>query len=247
MCYYKILELLSEYESSVIQNEGFVNKNNVIYFDQNSDDFLNTRFGKGKFIPYQSKLPKSNAVVYSVYKKDSAEILKIFKSSHDDISIDDEELKKFLNRTSVYVNRLIKDKNIDTIIKLPSSSSIGNDFIGLIINKMSHSNVVVYLDKIVKNMKNVKVSTTSKLPNNIRDKISKMILSDDFQIKKLPPKYRKFVEGFMEIDASVFRNIFNKDILVIDDYITSGISMDDVCVCLLKMNPKSITGLTIVK
>ena len=49
-------------------NEGFTVKDNVVFFDSSSSDFINTKFGKSKKMnPYTGKLPFGK--FYTAYKK----------------------------------------------------------------------------------------------------------------------------------------------------------------------------------
>jgi len=116
-------------------------QNNKLIFNYNknksSKDGIGTAFGKGKFIPYL----KSNSIldgklVFSVYNSGGAtEILKALKKKND-IRFEDEDYNYFINRTSMYLVKIIQDNNIQVILSPKSSSNLVTDVMNKIQEKL---------------------------------------------------------------------------------------------------------------
>jgi hypoxanthine-guanine phosphoribosyltransferase len=69
----------------------------------------------------------------------------------------------------------------------------------------------------------------------------------EFSLKKIHPKHRGLFTDWIKINEDSIRDVTDKNIIVVDDYITSGVTLDEVCTQLLKLSPKSILCLTIIK
>lgn len=70
----------------------------------------------------------------------------------------------------------------------------------------------------------------------------------DFQMKSLDDKYRRAIEGLFEINPQYYNLQYKfkgKHIVIFDDNISSGATLDDVCLALKKLGVASITPITL--
>lgn len=70
----------------------------------------------------------------------------------------------------------------------------------------------------------------------------------DFQIKSVGDKERRSIEGLFEINPEfngIQQKLVGKNVLVFDDNLSSGATLDDVCLLLQKIGVKSITPVTL--
>lgn len=70
----------------------------------------------------------------------------------------------------------------------------------------------------------------------------------DFQIKSIEDKLRRSIEGLFEINPQykgIQPKIKDKNILIFDDNISSGATLDDVCMVLKRFGAKSIIPITL--
>ncbi len=70
----------------------------------------------------------------------------------------------------------------------------------------------------------------------------------DFQIKSIDDKLRRSIEGLFEINPQykgIQPKIKGKNILIFDDNISSGATLDDICIVLQRFGAKSIIPITL--
>ena len=70
----------------------------------------------------------------------------------------------------------------------------------------------------------------------------------DFQIKSIDDKDRRSIEGLFEINPEylgIQQKLEGKNILIFDDNISSGATLDDICLTLRRFGVKSITPITL--
>lgn len=236
-------------------DEGFVfTGDNSVKFDPSSKEHVNTSLGKAKFAPRKSTLKRSGVTVLSAYSKESGDattqILKALKGSTD-IEFPKGDVDKFINRTAVFFARVLRDQPIDVVLKMPSSSPLASNFTDKILEKISHSHVLSYKDVISKDLTNISVSKDTKFsPDTLKSVykfVDKVKDTGKFEIKKLPPRFRPLVVNWIKIDDSIKNKLVGKNILVVDDYLTTGTTLDETCSALKVFVPASITGITLIK
>lgn len=79
-------------------------------------------------------------------------------------------------------------------------------------------------------------------------KVSKTGKAKDWQIKSLSDKRRRAIEGIFELNPKykeIQYKLKNKHIVIFDDNISSGATLDDVCLALQNLGVASITAITI--
>lgn len=156
-----------------------------------------------------------------------------------------------LFRDFIKVQKKIKPK-YDTIISVCSSSSLNNDFLYRINKVIKTQNEITDLFRKLKASDiisdgGISKETPKEIFLELYKEILKMIKKDDyFTYKEISKDYRKYIDTSAVIDANKilkYTNIINgKDVLILDDTITSGKTIsDNVRVLLKTFEPKSVT------
>lgn len=253
----KMIHNFSEYLE--LLNEGFIVKNGTVFFDPTSSNFVNTKFGKTKFKkPYEKKLPFGS--LYTVYRSSGkgegyGEILRAIKKTSSKYTIDDESYRKFINRTSIFMSKIIINENIDTIILMETSSSILRD-----ISTEMNRRLPGYYDRLTYDraiFKNPDISSidinreyniddrTRKSMERILDKARK---DKYFSIKKINPPYlRKMLTDWLSLNNDVLSKIIDRNVAVIDDFVTSGETMNEASRLVKEAGASNMVGIAVVK
>ena len=230
--------------------------------------FIDTSLGKSsknvKFEARVTTLPQSRVKVVSVYKKGSVDkdfggsitdILKGLKRKSSSYEMDSDEYSKFINRTAIFFAKEMNRMKVDSVFCMGSSSSLVKDVALKSVEKVSNISLKFLPDSIVKNIDSLELGISDedreKFGEDILNTFEKIILkakeNNEFEIKKIPPQYRKFFKNWIEINSEAIRDISGKDVILFDDYLTSGATLDEVCLSLKELSPKSITCFTIIK
>lgn len=245
-------------------NEDVYTQDNAVYFDYNTKDKaknIDTSLGKSsaniKFTPRVSTLKNSKVKVVSAYSKNTGalvtDILKSIKQSKDKkYSISQDDYNHFINRTAIFFVRYLKNKNIDSIFVMESSSTLARDIAIKIKDMLPNTSIKFLENSVVKNIENItiekgeeKISDTELL--GLQKLLDKAKISNEFSIKKIHPRHRKFFTNWIKVNENAIKNITDKNIILFDDYITSGATLDEACREILKLSPKSIEVITLIK
>jgi phosphoribosylpyrophosphate synthetase len=249
---------LDSYQKMV--TEGFVIKNNVVYFDSTSKEYINTSFGKDKQNnPYSSKIP--GGVVYSIYKKtkdasdDYNDVLKAIKHKSNVYTIDQQSYSHFLSRSTLYMSSIIKENEIDLIIVMDSSSNLVSDLSNKILSllpvyyeSMTFNKAIFKnpnFDEITFNPEKYGLSDKSK--DKMISALRKMSRDGYFSIQKIMPGMRKIIENWLKINDNVLQKIVGKNVAIIDDILTSGSTFYEAARLLESAGANKIIGLTLIK
>jgi len=226
----------------------------TVKFNPATNKYVNTSLGKANFRPRKTKLKNSEVIVYSAYSKDSGkEVVSILNAmkGNSDVQISKEDVDKFINRTAIFFTKVLKDRPIDVILKMPSSSPLASNFCDKIIEKLPHSNILTYDNVITKDLTNIAVSDESKFSEKTLQLVYKFVdkvkTTGNFEIKKVHPKFRRFIINWIKIDDSIKNKLVGANVLVVDDYLTTGTTLDETCRTLKLFSPTSIHGITLIK
>ena len=230
--------------------------------------FIDTSLGKSsknvKFEARVTTLPQSKVRVISVYKKGSVDtdfggsmtdILKGLKGKSSSYELDSDEYSKFINRTAIFFAKEMNRMKVDSVFCMGSSSSLVKDVAFKTVEKVSNISLKFLPDSIVKSIDSLELVIPdediekfgSDIMNTLRREVEKAKSRNEFEIKKIPPQYRKFFKNWIDINSEAIRDISGKDVILFDDYLTSGATLDEVCLSLKELSPKSITCFTIIK
>jgi hypothetical protein len=236
--------------------EGFRVDGNVMYFDPNSEDFFK-RMGKNKnFTPYETNLGFGK--VYSLYSvRDSnnkeikvADVKSILKGMHNSIVFDYDNYNQFLKRSIMYMSYIIQKHSTDIIMYPKSSRPLVKTLINLLKERLPSSyDFTVYDESLIKTMDKAEIDPEIiKVldPQTIRD-IEKKISKPDFKIQTIPPQFRKSLINWVNIDNITDNKIEGKNIVIIDDFLTSGSTIRESMRKLLSYDAKTVTGFTLFK
>lgn len=244
--------------------DDFVVKDKKVHFDPKADTkLINTKFGKGKNLkPYVTSTGIDGVKVISVYArvKDSTndpELNKILTSikGKGPYEIDGGSYDAFISRTAVYVAKILKGQNIDLALTIESKSGLAMDMLKKL--KTHFSFKVKDIANAVKKNPNIedislddsgKLDTTEKIKQYFDQIKAKAEENEYFKISDIGLSWlRQYVVNWLMIPEETKAAIKGKDILLIDDYMTSGITMKAAIKLIKLADAKSITAVTILK
>ncbi len=188
--------------------------------------------------------------IFSAYGKSSSEanteIMLALKGKSKILKIDSDILKQFIKRTAFYLwSRALKDKSIDLVVSIKSSSPLSNDFSKEFVSRIPN---VLFLPYSIFKSEKEKIKIDDKASESQRKSLNRIINKDeDFQIKKVNTQMRGLVHDYMSISDELSKKIKDKNILIIDDYLTSGATFIDIFEVINRYNPKNVYGVTIFK
>lgn len=217
----------------------------------------------------ETNLKDSNgAVIYSLYNYvSSPEITNLLSSikGRGPYKVNGNQLKTFLDQCAIAAEPVLSKIKPDVIIYPKSSSSLTAEFAKKIHDKHPSAQLVsdAFYKKIL-NAEDVEPLINTKHPdwekfaaNNpadvekLKKSLSKMIRDHDgkLELKKMYKPYMKFIKNFVEMrDAlEVLEAVLEKNVLVIDDVLSTGATMLEMIRQLVDNEPNSIAGLTIFK
>jgi hypothetical protein len=229
-----------------------------IYFDDDNFVFDYRIDEKSHFInlKYNNKFVKVNKkdIFYSYVMKDNVDrtIKKLFIKSlkyKDEQFISYNDYEKFLNKGILGFLHII-DRNIDIIIYPKSSSPLNFDIAKKIKDKLG-TNTYIVKDSIVKNeIENIKIDA-SKISDKTRKSLLKYSIKDgEFFLKRIPPQYRKYFFNFLKFDNNIQRDFYNKlsgNILIVDDILSEGTTINEIEKLVKSFNPSKIIKYVILR
>ena len=235
-----------------------IQPDNSIKFTGSNKNYIDTSLGKSsknnKFQARVTTLPESRVKVISVYKKetgdDVTDILKAIKGKESKFSIDAEEYNKFINRTALFFAKEINKLPVDTVFCMQSSSPLVQDIAKKTIEKVPQS-LKFMPDQIIKNIDNLEFFKPETMSDDLFNSMYKVYLkakeTGSFEIKKIPAQNRKYFRNWIEINKEAINSITGKHIVLFDDYLTSGATLDATCMVLKELSPASIICFTVLK
>lgn len=236
-------------------NEGVrLNDENTYFFDfkeDKKDDILTLTYNKNYIITKKT----SNIISYFSYKINK----KIDKNIRFNLlTYIENDLKNsnnydnFLNKSilGLYNNPNIDVSDVDLILIPESSSTINLDLANKIKNKIP--NALFLKDIIFKNEpenvsidyellkdKGYKKETILQIENMVK----KAVINGVFKIKKIAPRFRKYILNFLKIDI-VNRRLLNKlvngKVIVVDDITSEGTTFKEINRLVENYAPKEI-------
>jgi len=227
---------------------------------------ISTRMGKDKnFTPFKTSGKMfGNDVIISGYSSKLLDdvniqpkglrviIYNLIKGKTSEFNLSNEEIDHLVKRTIIYLNRYFNKNNLSfDVILLPKSSSNLNKKMAEEFRKRFPYDVTLYSDEITKSSpKDLQI--VGNPPEQIRKSLEKIIDKwkqlGKFEIKKLPPSWRQFVSNLSKIEDNVFKKVDGKNVLIIDDVLTSGTTIADIIKQIRsKSNPNIIYGVTLFK
>lgn len=216
-------------------------KDDILYLKYNKD-FITTKVINGVVSYFTYKINKN------IDKNVRFDLLNYIKGSLKDTN----QYDNFLNKSVVglFNNPNIEVSDADLILIPESSSSLNFDLANKIKNKIP--NALFLKDVILKNEPtNVTLDYELLKEKNYDQKtimdIEKMIqratIDGVFKIKKIHPRFRKFIINFLQMDVKnkqLLNKLVNGKIIVVDDFVSEGTTFRDTNRILENFAPKEV-------
>ncbi len=263
------MKTFSEYtvDSTDILVESIGIVDGQLVFDYNKikadDDEISSKFGKNtkgeKFAPYvktTDTIAKHKVrAVYSVKGINKTKILKTLKSHNAGLSMKNDDYKQFINRTAMYIDfKFIRKNDIQTIIAPSSSSIIITDLLENLANR--NPKLTVINKAFEKNKpKDVQIDYDHPKINDksieyLKLELDKAKKNGFFAMKEIKrAQMRKFIKNIMKLtpDVSLQHAIEGKNVVLIDDIISTGTTTTDMIRIIEMYSPNELTAITIFK
>lgn len=233
----------------IAENIDIVNGELVFPSDKGSG--IDTRFGKSKDLkPFRKKVPGTDMESISLYQfKSATDILKALKKAD---FRNDQEVRQFVNRSAVYGARILRSYDIDIIVTPKSSSDLVKEFAQQIQSRTYYD---FYIDSFQKtpNLNNVYIDKddpriSDSIANSMERTLDKAKSKGSLSVKSFAPQHRKFVKGLFEIvDEKLYGKVYDKNVVIIDDVMTSGTTSKQIYDILQLHGANSVTTLTMFK
>lgn len=238
----KTISLTDEHDKGV----DFSLVNNPVY-DKYKDFDVISIFKRSKLVDDTNTERDGNPFIYALKEKRGW----TFDITNDEIF---RYIKRFLEICKKINN------TYDTIVITPSSTNINERFMKVISKQVQAENIVreflvkIKKEEIIDDNLIDKEQITKDYPNNYNEVITKISRSfrrmegADFEAKHMDKKYLKYVKYIgVNNDLNIRPMIDGKDILVLDDTISSGTTVSQ-CIDGITSNftPKSITIVTLL-
>ena len=212
---------------------------------------IKTAFGKGSNLsPFTKKVPDTDMISYSLYQaKKATPILKALKDANFK---SDESVRQFVNRSAVYGFRILRKMDIDIIVAPLSSSLLTREFAQQI---QKRSNYDFYLDSFRKTADISRVGInrndpriTDQIIKSMEKTIARAQKNGFISVKQFAPQHRKFITNLFEIiDDKLYQKVNDRNVVIIDDIMTSGTTSKQIYDELKTHGANQITTLTLFK
>jgi hypothetical protein len=228
------------------------------YAKTKSDDPIQTLMGKNKKGDVYTTKGKNvrNHEVFSAYRGDFRidsvkDIMLAIKGKNPDFDVSNFDYRQFLSRTVQYVySKKLKSLGIDIMITPQSGSPLAQNFAAMVGAKVPNT---ISLPQSIYKADVSKIKLADNVPERYRVSLERVIRNvqtgktKSFQLKKIPGPQRKFIYDFLEINPNIANKIEGKNILVVDDILTSGATLAETFRILELLDAKNIYGLTLFK
>jgi hypothetical protein len=233
------------------------------YKAASTEDSISTGFPKQ---PYTTSIKGCNAEIYSllnyVSSETSTKILKSLKGKGP-AKINEKQFEIFMKQVREAAAKAVKRVNPDVIISPKSSSEFLNAFVDEV--KASAPTAKLLTNQFVKKVldaENVEPLINTKHPDwekfekthpkeveKLKKSLKTVIKDGELELKKFYKPYLKFIKNFVELkDAyDVLEEVMGKNVLVVDDILSSGTTMAEMIRQLEEFEPSKIAGLTLFK
>lgn len=237
--------------------ESLTIDNNKLRFDYGSGQGVSSKMGKRGLVPYlRQDKTVDGCKIYSVYggaADDLTPVLLALKKKSN-VSVDDVDYQQFLRRSAIFITAKVFNPQRTSIVVTPTSSSqILNDLIRHLRERNPH--VRFFPESYVKEPDVSKIEIDVDHPQ-ITDLLVKKLgyilnaakRTGRFEIKKALPQYRKFFKNFYKaVDPSVTKVFSGESVCVLDDVLSSGVTMVQIIKDVALYGPRDVYGLTLFK
>jgi len=216
--------------------------------------------------PYVTSIKGVDAEVYSILNYISSEvstdILKSLKGSGP-YKVDDRQFSHFMEQVKAAAAGIVRKVKPDIIIYPKSRSPLVKQFVDEIAKNYPSAEVLT--DSFIKSVLNAEdieplintkhpdwekfAESNPKAVKQLKQQLKNLISGGELELKKFYKPYTKFIKNFIEIkDAyEVLDKVMGRNVLVVDDILSSGSTMGEMIRQLSDFEPNEITGLTLFK
>jgi len=237
---------------SDVYKEGIEAKEGKIVFDYSSSKGVNLRLGKNrKFMTYTKTLYKYKDIkILSLYKinKEDKFILRALKGESD-LILDTQDIFNFIKRSSLYAFKNLP-KDIDIILFSKNSYLLLDFFIQEIASKYQNKALKISqsIYKVDTSNLHMKTDTPSKYVDFIQALIERLKKKQYIKLRDdIPIKFRAYFSGYISIDDDAQKQFQGKNVLIVDDILTTGSTLTELIEIIKLRDPRSINALTIFK
>lgn len=230
--------------SDLLENYTIVDGKIVI-----GDVGISGKFGKNKkFEPYITTTRKTKTYsIFNVKGKGYSNLLRDFKN----LSQNEPSVEAFIKRVSLYINILIGNIKPDVIVAPKSSGNLNRIFLTEI-RKRSNIDILEGAFEKTTNSEELFIEDRVKeLSPELYDSLTKILkrtTNTSSITKRFRPEHRKFIRGLYSLsDQDLYDKIANKRVLIFDDIITSGTTIDSIADFLEFANSEVVGAITIIK
>lgn len=216
--------------------------------------------------PYVTKIKGTDAEIYSllnyVTSEVSTDMLKSLKGSGP-YKVNDKQLANFMSQVKSAAAVLVKRVKPDIIIYPKSRSPLLKQFVDDLVS--AYPTAEILSDRFIKSVLNAEdveplINTShpdwkkfsEEHPDQVKllkQNLKYQVKKGEIEMKKLYKPYLKFLKNFIELkDAyEVLEKVMGKNVLVVDDILSSGTTMAEMIRQLTELEPSKIIGLTLFK
>ena len=236
-------------------NEGVsLNGDDSYEFDfsnDNNDDLLTLKYNRD----YLTTKTTNGIISYFTYKVnktvDKTIRFKLLQHIKNEIRNND-RYEQLLNKSVIGLanNPNFEISDVDLILIPESTSNLGFDLANKIKNKLQNALFIkgailknepenIVIDYELLKQKGYKQDTII----DVEKMVKKATIDNVFYIKKIHPRFRKYITNFLKIDVNnkmILNKIVNGNILIVDDIISEGTTFRDVSNILEKYGPNEI-------
>lgn len=240
---------MNKFSDFLIENLDIVNGRLV--FDTVAGSGIQTSFGKGKRLdPFKKKVPGTDMTSLSLYQaKGGTDILKALKSANYK---SDPDVIQFINRSAVYATRILNSLDTDVIVSPISSSDLVKEFAKQIQRRTYDE---FYIDSFRKTPDISKVSVdrddpriTDEIATSMEKTLARAKRKGYLSVKQFAPSHRKFLKNLFEIiDESLYKKVVDKNVVIIDDVMTTGTTAKQIHDILKAHGANTVVTLTMFK
>lgn len=226
-------------------------------------DEISTYFNRK---PYITAISGCDAKIYSILNyvpsEISTDMLKSLKGGGP-YKVNDKQFESLMKQVRSATSTLVKSFKPDIIIYPKSKSPLLKQFVNEVASEYPSAEVLS--DKFIKTIldaENVEPLINTSHPGwkkfaeenpkqvvLLKKDLKRQIKGGELELKKFYKPYLKFIKNFLELEDAyqVLEKVMGKNVIVVDDILSSGSTMTEMIRQLTDFEPSEMIGLTMFK
>lgn len=258
----KLYELFSPLTEGISSVQGQLRVSTTAWRETSTPDIISTSF---KRIPYKTSIKGSEPIYSMLSYVSSPESTKLLTSIKEKgpYTTSQKQIDQILDGVVGACKQIISHLKPDVILYPKSSSSLTKTFVDKL--HKAHPKIEILDEAFIKKVLqagdeealiNTKHPDWKKFADEnpdaaieLKKSLKRHIKDGNLELKKLYKPYVKFIKNFVEMkDASfLLDKVIGKNVLIVDDILSSGATMLEMFRQLREFEPESMAGLTIFK